>query len=352
MARINVIPLIVLAVLCVLALLGANGTSIHGVDDESICAYQVPNLDIPAADVVFVGGSRLGRGIDPVYMMDRIASKSSQEVHIERLVLNTPNIPQFRPLLARYIEQRGAPKYVVLQLLYNFKPGRQRTWDVPVNNLRNLTFASLRELRDIRASSELNEYDTTFPRKFEANYLSFPAIVMQRIEINIFAALRWPAKQLTDKNICSGDALFLQGKDRVYNSIGDDIIFEDTPARQERRVRDYKTASDFLPLSPGEPFRRFETDQLKDIIAILEAAGSSVKLMIMPALGDTELTQAEKNEIEMVFPGYPLLHPYDLFSTDVGPNLAKSFADTHHATPYGALLYSRHFADAILGFNF
>lgn len=352
MAGVNIIPVIVLVFLGALSVLGARQKPID-LPKHVLCAYQLADLERPAADIVFVGSSRIGRGIDPGYMMSRIASRSGKDISIERLALTRPNIPQFRPLLARYIAQRGAPRHVVLQLLYNFKPDRQRTWDLPVNNGRNLAFADLDELREIRASAKLNEYDTVLPRTLEAGYRSLPALVLQKVETNIFSALRWPAKQLTGTQICPDSALPRQSqKTWLYNNVSDDMTFEDTPEREQRRIRDYKISGNFLPMSPNHPFRQFETDQLRDLIEILEAAGSSVTLMILPALGDTELSQAERDEIAAAFPGYPLLHPYDLFKTGVGPNLGKSFADTHHATPYGALLYSRYFADALLEFDF
>lgn len=353
MARLNPVPLIVLATIGALAVVGGKSGTF---DTPSFvtCAYQLASLDAPPADVLFIGSSRMGQGIDPGYMVTRIAKQTGQNISIERLALNFPNIPQFRPVISRYIDQRGAPKHVFLQLIYNFKPFRQRSWDIPVNTIRNVAHAELGELIEIRADAELNDYHTRLPREMEAGYLSLPALVLQKLEINVFAALRYPAQHLLGNgDVCKGDALFSQSRPEwPFNRLTDDIEFGETEAQKDRRMQYERVASNFMQLSPNSSFRHFETDQLHDVIEMLEAAGSNVWLTTLPFLGDTTMTQQEADSIAAAFPDHLLIHPYSLFETDVGPDLAKSFVDTHHATPFGALQYSRYFADVIAGMAF
>jgi hypothetical protein len=147
---------------------------------------------------------------------------------------------------------------------------------------------------------------------------------------------------------CAGDRLYRQSRGNwPYNTVSDDMAFKDSAFEQRRRVKFQRTAAAFLPIAADSPMRSFERDQINRMIADLEAAGSRVYLIYLPALGETSISQADLDAIGRAFPDRPFLHPFALFETDVGDNLAKSFADTHHATPYGALLYSRHFADEI-----
>ncbi len=347
MARLNLFPFIALAAIGGLALFGQAKGVYRNVDDESVCAYAVADLESPAANILFVGASRVGRGLDPVYIEKRLRDRTERDITVERVVLNTPNIAQFRPLLARYIAKRGAPDHVVFPLLYNFKPERQQGWGLPVNNLRNVTFGTLGHLYEIQRDAELNDNDGALPAWFQAGYMSFPALILQKLEINVYAALRWPILQGTQSKLCAGRRKFTQGLRRVYDSVDDALVFEDSDDAQARRARNLSKAEKFLPLAPNASWRRFETGQLLALIAELEAAGSQVILIAMPALGDTEITQEEISEIKATFPDNRFIHPYSLFETDLGPDLAKSFYDTHHATTYGALVYSRFFADAL-----
>ncbi len=348
-------PFLILLSLSALALIGAKLESVD-TDVSAECAFKLAALDAPAPDVLFLGASRSGRAVDPRYMMDRIEAHSGQSVSIELLALTnttSPFMPQLQLLLKRYLEQRGAPEHVVLELVYQFDPDKQRASDLPIITDRLFKFASFMELVEIRSGVILNAHQTVLPRTFEAEYRSLPSLALQKIETSIFAALRWPARQFLNEDRCEGEEMYRHGNQEfLYNTVHDDLTFEDSPALQRLRANWSKEASGFLPLAPSRPFRHFETDRIEKIISMLEDAGSSVTLMIMPSLGDTELTQVEVDEIATVFPGYPLIHPYNLFESEVGAEFANSFSDTHHMTPYAGLIYSRYLIDELLGFDF
>jgi hypothetical protein len=355
MGRVTFVPFLVLAVIAVLALVGGEGKAFNN-PSSVYCAYELAAYDSPPADVLIVGSSRIGHGLDPGYMMARIKAQTGKDITVERLGINNVGtiIPQFRPVLARYLAERGAPEHLFLQMVYNFLPHRQRTSDLPVNSPRNVSYASLAELIVIRKDARLNPYDTVLPRRFEAGYLSLPALVLQKIGINFYAALRYLPMRLRGKlDVCTGDQMFRQANPKWrYNQLEDGVTFREPEAKKQTHEHRLEVARDFLPLDPNGRFRQFETDQLHQLIDMLEAAGSTVHLMLMPALGDTELTSQEMAEITAAFPGNDLIHPYSLFEKDVGPDLAKSYVDTHHTTAFGALQYSRYFADVINRLDF
>ena len=344
MARLNPAPIIALATIGALAFFGGKSGSFE-TPRFVTCAYELASDDAPPADVLFIGSSRLAMGIDPGYIMKRVAGQTGRDVSVERVSLTFPSIPQFRPIISRYIARRGPPQHVFLQLTYNFRPFRQRAWDVPINEIRTVAHANLGELIEIRRDAELNDHHTRLPREMEAGYLSLPALVLQKIELHVFAALRYPAKRLLGSHEACNSGVWARG-------LSDDIEFQETESQIRRRMKYEQVATRFLPMSPDEPFRHFETDQLHDVIDMLEAGGSEVWLMTLPFLGDTALTQQEADAIATAFPDHALIHPYSLFESDVGPELEKSFFDSHHATRFGALQYSRYFADVIAGMAF
>ncbi len=148
---------------------------------------------------------------------------------------------------------------------------------------------------------------------------------------------------------CKGDALHYQArKTWLYNHLNDDIAFSESDEKRKRREKMTAKANEYTSYMPNNPIRRFEVDQLRQTARTMTQAGSKVVLVLLPVLGDTSIDEEELAEIASVFPDYPLIHPYDLFESELGENLAKSFADTHHATRYGALIYSRFFASEII----
>ncbi len=152
MTKLRFIPLVLILGFGALAWFGPKGNAFNG-PQLVRCAYELAKLDAPPANVLFVGSSRFGRGFDHGYMRDRIRNEINKDIVIERIALTFPQITQFRPPLENYLKNRGAPDYVFLQVMYNFKPERQRRWDIPLNSVRNVSYASLDTLLDIRRNA-------------------------------------------------------------------------------------------------------------------------------------------------------------------------------------------------------
>ncbi len=145
---------------------------------------------------------------------------------------------------------------------------------------------------------------------------------------------------------CKGDAIHIQSNQAwYYKELHDEIAFV-----ENKRIYDKATkhSVDFTSFAPSTPLRTFEVDQLKKLAAMITDAGSKVVLVYLPIIGDTSITDEEVAEIEATFPEYQFIHPYELFETDIGEDLARSFADATHASDYGALIYSRFFASEIM----
>ncbi len=349
MARLSKGPYLVIAALAAMAFFGA-WMKTYALNASSACVYTLAEHDAAAADVLFVGTSRTGRGIDAGYIQKHLASEYGKPLTVERISLSSSNAPQFRPVLRRYVAERGAPKLVFLQLLYNFKPENERTADMPVNPPRNVAFASVSELMEIRRTAQLNDHDTVLPRSLEAGYSSLPAMLLAKLEMSIVAAMKYPAHWVLRRTAgCKGDEMHRHwNRFRIYNSIDDQVRFEpETEERKRMRLANLKITGEYLPLAPLSPKRRFENGQIKAMIDLLEKAGSRVVLMYLPALGERTIAPEAHEALKAVFPNNQLVHPMSLFAGEAGDKLAISFVDTHHVNLYGALQFSRYFAAQI-----
>jgi len=174
-------------------------------------------------------------------------------------------------------------------------------------------------------------------------------MVLQKLETYIYAALRYPGQKLLGNlEMCKGKKLFNQNHRKwLFESIDDSVTFEQTEKQKKEFEKYLKNVEGFLSFDASKPYRAFENAQLHALINKLESAGSTVFLMVMPALGQKSISDAELAGIKSAFPDNPLLHPYSLYQTEIGENLAVSFSDTHHATHYGALQFSRYYASEI-----
>lgn len=353
MARVIIGPYVLIAALAAMAVFGSVVRT-YALHANSGCVYRLAERDESPSNVLFIGTSRIGRGIDARYIEKRLVSEFGKIISVERISMFTPNAPQFRPVLKRYVDERGAPKLVFLQLLYNFKPERQREVDMPVNPSNNIAFASIAELADIQRNARLNDYDTVLPRWLEANYASLPVVIFTKLEMNIYAAMKFPGRWLSGRTTaCRGESMFRHmSPGHLYDDIDDKVQFEpETAAQKDNRLANLEITADYLPFAPLSPKRQFENGQLQAMINFLESAGSEVVLIFLPALGETEIPAAVIDEIKTVFPNNRFEHPMSLYESEIGEKLAVSFLDTHHINRYGALLFSRYFTEVIARSN-
>ncbi|MEM8686924.1 MAG: hypothetical protein AAGF81_06330 [Pseudomonadota bacterium] len=349
MVRLSKGPYFIVLALALLAFFGA-WVRTYALTPSSACVYTLAEQNAAPADVLFVGTSRMGRGVDAGYMEKRLAAQYGRQVTVERISLSTSNVTQFRPVIKRYVEARGAPKLVFLQLIYNFKPEERRSADMPVNPPRNVAFAPLDELLQIQNEARLNDHETVLPRSLEAGYMSIPAMLLAKVEMTIVAALKYPAHRFLGRTTgCRGAEMHRHmNPTRLYNTIDDQVTFQpETEAGKKTRLANLKITQAYLPFAPLSPVRRFENQQMKAMIDQMEKGGSKVVLAYLPALGEREIAPEVLNEIKTAFPTTPLVHPMSLFAGEDGDKLAVSFVDTHHVNHYGALQFSRYFTARI-----
>lgn len=345
MARL-IAPLLLLVGLGVLGVFGQRSQEFD-FSPRVACAYALASLDRPAPDVLFIGASRIGRGVDPGYIQTRLETENGAQLRVERISIQRPNIVQYRPVIKRLLEERGAPKLVYLQVMYNFRANRQRYWDMPINPDANVVYASVAELADIQFSAKPNPRPGALGHHFEAYHHSFAALLLSKWETNIYAALRAPLKTLRGKQFtCKGRDLRIQTNSvYLHNTVHDDLAFTAPTQAQQAEYRAARAA--FLPMDMRAPWRQFEYDQMQALISQLEAAGSQVVLTQLPAFEEHGFTTQYLSEIAQAFPDQPFMHPSELYEGPLGAQLAVSYSDSHHATPYLALHFSRVFADDI-----
>ena len=340
-------PIYLMLVLIGLAVLGGWSRT-YALAPTVNCVYEMADSNAPAADVLFVGTSRTGRGIDPVYVQSRLADRHGVDATVERVALPASYPQQFRPFLQRYIEHRGAPKLVFFQLPYNFRSERHPEIDVPINTPRNLAHASLSELFSIRRDAQLNDYDEPLSRIFHRDYASIPVMLMNRLEMNIYAALKYPAHLMNGlTSECQGETLYRHNHPlRLYGDITDAVTFvPETPERMATRLEEQKETAQYMPFAIKGPMRRFENAQILATLDKLKRANSRIVLFYLPALGESRIPVGVEEDIASVFQNVNFAHPMALYQGPLADQLAVSFADTHHVDNFGALHISRYFAD-------
>jgi hypothetical protein len=348
MAKRRLAPYVVLVALLGLAAIGHQLRS-YDIDPTIACNYRLANHDAPAADVLFIGNSRFGASIDPAYLADRLSSAIGRRVRVERLALLWSDVPSLRLMTAEYVRNRGFPRHVVLMLSYNRIAAAQPKVDAPVHVPRSIAFGDVADLYAIQRDAVLNSHGAVVSRRLEQGFRSFPAVLLDKLTMNIYGALRAPAHALGGRGrICDGDGIFKQSDRWPYRNLSDALLDQPVTAPPAAAAAAWRAeVAGYLPLSPSSPMRVYETDQLQQLIGFLAAGGSAVHLGAMPSYSETRLSRADRDGIAAAFPAHDFIDVFALFDTPRGAELAQSYRDSNHVNARGAVIVSQFFADQL-----
>ena len=82
------------------------------------CNLLLSRSSEPAADVLVLGSSRTGVAIDPVGMERTLTMELARPIRVERLSLGSNPLRAMNALLENYLEARGPPRIVVLEIMF------------------------------------------------------------------------------------------------------------------------------------------------------------------------------------------------------------------------------------------
>ena len=336
------LPAVFIAFLAAVAFLGAHLRA-YEVSRDARCNYVIAERNHPAARALIVGDSRIGTGFDQNYISE-LLSDIGAKVPVEQMVMSRPLFSQNYPLLRRYLATRGAPDVTYLLLSYNLYPERQDTWNIPVNNIRNLAFGSYGDLARVQWQAPLNDTGQTLSKTLHAEWQSLPAAWLTKTEMAVFSAVRYLPKRLRNAlPDCLADPDTATGNRRWASHLSEaraqDIAYAPPKAAALEKWRGI--AADFLPLAPDAPWRQGDTAHLKQLVDLLDAAGSVVVFVHMTHVGQSAIDPADRAAIAALFPEIDILSPITEFDGALRAQLERSFSDPVHATDFAKVHFSR-----------
>ena len=85
----------------------------------SRCNLLLSRSETPAADVLIVGSSRSGTALDPIAMQEMLShSFAGASPTVERFAMGHNPLRASLALLENYLEGRGAPQVIVLEIMF------------------------------------------------------------------------------------------------------------------------------------------------------------------------------------------------------------------------------------------
>ena len=337
-------PLCATAIVAGLALLGAR-TETYDLNVVFHCAYEIARDERPAADILFVGNSQTGASIDPQYVQELLGGEDVARV--EKLAIIRANVVGLRMLVEDYVEQRGAPKLVVIQPML-VRAGRDAQAGRPIHPRDTVAYQDWDDLVAVQKDARPSPTGSILPYWAAKGYRTTATMWIDRQVERISGALSIQ-RMAKHKRFCAGDRKFQQVGHWPNGTLplapGDSVgpVINEAAWDEWRREM---SARNPAPLS--DPSRRFELDQNRKMLAELEAAGSKVVLIGYPNLGsaaeDTETYSALAATL-----GYEMIDVRSLLTKAERQQIQSLYRDPLHVNFAGAEILSRRLAEEVAG---
>lgn len=326
--------MLILTGLLALFAVNLNAMNIATMDVHRCVAWQT-RMDDPASDVMFIGTSRTGAGIDPAYIGVELSNNRGVLTTVDRLITWNPDMVHLNLMTRDYLIHRGAPKVAVIELTY--WPAEERglqNLHAPTLKISSYHFADPSHLRNLIL--ELNDGTRLSFMKGEISTVA--AFASNKLAISIYNFIRQPFDifQKT-KNLCTPERRAqVEGPENglVFASIGNT-----NPATAEPVDPKLKTSP---PV--GEPTynRTYESNLYQNrlyenTVKLLKAAGvETVILARIAAYPNMPLDGT-------LMPGLPRVKD-DVVFVDVAAvlpenrrvRMSQQYRDRAHLTPDGA----------------
>ena len=318
------------------------------------CNLLLSQVAEPAANVLVVGSSRTGVALDPVAMEQILTAELGYRVRVDRLSMGHNPLRAMSGLLENYLEARGPPKIVVLEIMFMTERSVSRL------ARRGLSVAPedyiyLRDVNLLRFDQLLAQRAVAMPFTKNEGVLDLWSQRLKGVVLRsgslIYQVLRDPLQEW-DLSACtredwrredawSSDFAFSYGDFEPDDGLAGLIETLDAEVAEEARARRLK---DWQSESPGGivyPYdfnaaqRRGEASVLESMIE--RALDHDAEVFLLPlTLYGYELNRTEL--LDYVSSFSRKIHLYDLYG-DVGASFDSLWYDDAHVerSPVGEL---------------
>lgn len=332
----------------VLAAMAWSGTRLETYDLNSAfhCSHEVATLDRPAADILFVGNSQTGAGVDQAYVQNLIDPQGT--IKVEKLAIVQANIVALRMLVEDYVEHRGAPDIVVFQPMVVRAEHWQAPAGLPIHPRADLAFQDWDELVEVQSTAKPNPTGSWLPPWMEKGYRTLPAVWADRQVERFMATLTYPRIVLV-RDACRTEAKYQLANDWPYGLLPLEEGEDPGPVVDQAKFQEWShDVSQRKAASALSPSRGFEMDQHRKLLAALETAGSEVILVGYPSMGQASQDAKEFAEFGKAL-GRDVIDIRSILAASERQEIEHLYRDPLHVNLAGAEIFSSHLARMLKG---
>lgn len=343
--RLIVIPVVLLAAIIVPSLRVLQSAQVEGIQGRLWCQTYMMKTRGAASDVLFLGASRTGAGVDTIIVEQHLVGDLKTA---EKGVL-TGGSEYDRDLFYRtYTKYRGVPRVLALQLSIDRRAAPAEPLEWPTVRTFKLfdTDVQASLMTSLRSRGEVSFFDTYV----RSRYISEPAFFLERLNVGTDFALRdpsrawspedecgWGTKPVKNKWVLGNSSPYVEGKTKVV------------PKNQQERWA--KNVARIEPMDPDHAYTKSEIALMHDLIDTAYSDGvERVVLFYLPSAGESrDLIDLKWFAAE--FPEVTIMDGRTVLVDDARPGLRWQFANLNHVNRFAAYELSVALAAFVQGGN-
>ena len=369
MLKTLIVPSIILLImLSVATYVGRSEVHLHGLAPiRDTCINQSASRSGRASDVLFVGSSRTGAAIDTSYIENRLKQKG-YDLTVEQIIATGRDMTYLNLLSRKYIKNKGLPKHVFIEIIYNNRTAEQINSLHPEPSVRSILLSDYKLYNELLSDEPFNA-----PLNFiQKNYTSTIDYISTKYVSSLYLAAKRPEIFYTDyKKECENyDEWSHVLMDKDYGFIDgylDDIFAGKTNhdcryllispydpqnkpeyCKKNHPIDFHENEILIVPRDPASPSRDHENLSVKALINLFLSSGSdTVTLYILPSFYDEVPSDEEKDDYMKEF-NTPMIHVTDLYKSDKHKMLPFLYRDPNHYNVEGAKIITEHFEKEII----
>ena len=342
------IPVFILIGLLTLAVTGLYFDSHQNVR-SLVCTSLKPKKHEPAAEILFIGSSVIGRSIGPSFISTRLSENLGRPISVEKLAPVRNYMPRMHALVRDYIKFRGSPEIVVLNLPYsnygaNAVADARMLWRIPYTSTEDSLLTAGQSIFKSQ-NLDLSIAELAFHRD-GASYLR---LQLEKLTAKIYGGLRYPILAATDQRPACPQHLmdehsFILASSRTEGGVQP---IPKTEAQLDKGNQRYLSTKNRPLADPTLKIREFESDQINAIINLLASGGSSVYITTIPRFNEYAISEDIVKKYSVAFEKADYLNLYSELSVEQMTLFQQSFMDGVHVDRHGAFVMSQFWVDRL-----
>jgi hypothetical protein len=309
------------------------------------CQASVFESNSPPADLLLIGASRTGFGIDEQIVDLRM---SDAEKHTtEKIVLLGNAESDANMALRTYLRERGAPKSIGIEILITRTAGDtvSARLGAALTNRSYALFGANAYSGYLDALIERGVIDNAdvYVRSHFPSPLKF---FFDHLQVGFDNALRSLDQTVDPLGDCGRMVL------RVWGSVAAAPYTDATPQPTERRLERLKRESArYVPINVDSRRAYGEIAAMRDMVKIAREAGvDNVFLYYFPSFGEpTDVINLDR--VSQLVPGTAMFDARQVLNDPSKPGLNLQYQDRAHLTKYGAYEVTTAFTDFLKDFS-